>query len=103
MRRFAAFSASAAAMAGVSSRPTPTRITRPREISPVTAPSTVTLAWLTRWITARIGSRRREVSYEIATIQRPTLQLPGNTKRAGLKAGQYAGLSEPRVQQAAWA
>src|SRR6516165_45959 len=58
MRRLAAFSASAAATAGVSSRPTPKRIIRPCGISPLTAPLTVTLARLTRWTTARIRDRK---------------------------------------------
>src|SRR2546430_15610149 len=43
------------ATADVSSRPTPSKITRPAAISPVTLPCTVTRARFTRWITARIG------------------------------------------------
>jgi len=50
----AIFSAMLAAMADVSLRPTPIKITRPVVISPVTRPSTVTRARLTRWTTARI-------------------------------------------------
>src|SRR5215469_14351239 len=42
------------AMADVSSRPTPNKIIRPFVISPVTVPSTITRARLTRWTTARI-------------------------------------------------
>src|SRR5215217_6345229 len=43
-----------AATADVSSRPTPRKIKRPVVIFPVAPPSTVTLARLTRWTTARI-------------------------------------------------
>src|SRR6266576_1819782 len=42
------------ATADRSLRPMPSNITRPAAISPVTAPSTVTRARLTRWTTARI-------------------------------------------------
>src|SRR5229473_372207 len=55
MRRFATFSASEAATAGESSRPTPSSTINPAPISPVTRPSTVTLARLTRCTTARIS------------------------------------------------
>src|SRR5580704_4548669 len=54
IRRFATFSARDAATAGVSSRPTPSKIISPLPISPVTRPSTVTLARLTLCTTARI-------------------------------------------------
>src|SRR5215475_6534988 len=69
MRRLAAFSASAAATAGVSSRPTPKRIIRPCVISPLTASLTVTLARLTRWTTARMPFEIGTVFYEIPPLK----------------------------------
>src|SRR5216683_3814317 len=54
IRKFATFSASEAATAGESSRPTPSKTINPAPISPVMRSSTVTLARLTRCTTARI-------------------------------------------------
>src|SRR5262245_20199260 len=68
MRRLAAFSASDAATAAVSSLPTPRRIIKPCEISPETAELTVTLARLTRWMTARMRFAVCRVFYEIPAL-----------------------------------
>src|SRR5215471_10693261 len=57
IRRLATFSATAAATCELSSFPTPSRIISPGPISPVTCPSTVTFARLTRCTTTRILPR----------------------------------------------
>ena len=66
MRRPAIFSARYAHRLPCLREPTPNRTSKPRPISPLRLPLfTVTLAWLTRWTTARIGfSNSERVSSE---------------------------------------